>query len=377
MYARLLRIPYKSFFLFGPRGTGKTSWVKQNLPNSLYLDLLEAELYKDLLANPQRLEKIIPPNFAEWIVIDEVQKIPELLNEVHRLIEKENYKFVLTGSSARSLRRRGVNLLAGRALTCHMHPLTAIELKQDFSLERALLYGCLPAVFKEEKPQNYLTSYINTYLREEIQYEGLTRNLGNFTRFLESASFSQGAIVNFSAISRECSIPQKTVTGFFDILDDLLIGYRLPVFSKHTKRRLIAHPKFYYFDVGVYKAIRPKGPLDTYDMLDGLGLETLFLEELRAVNDYFELGFSLFYWHTSDGQEVDFIVYGEKGFFAFEIKHTRKPDLKDFRGLKAFHKDYPMAKLYLLCNVTRREYHGNIEVIPFVDALYELPNLIN
>jgi predicted AAA+ superfamily ATPase len=380
MIARLLKKPLygnKSFFLLGPRGTGKTRWVKSELTPAIYFDLLEDELFNRFFAYPQRLEREIPNDFPGWIIIDEVQKIPSLLNEVHRLIEAHNYKFVLTGSSARSLRKKGVNLLAGRALTYYMHPLTAVELGNDFDLKRSLMYGHLPAVFSESDPKKFLASYVKTYLHEEVLHEGLTRNIGGFSRFLESASFAQGSPLSMSAIARDCSVQQKTVSGFFDILDDLLIGYRLPVFSRRAKRRIIAHPKFYFFDVGVYKAIRPRGPLDITPEIDGIALESLFLQELRAINDYFEFEYQLSYWHTSSGAEVDFIAYGPKGFFAFEVKHTDKLNSADFSGLKAFGKDYPEAKRYLVYAGTRKAYHENIEVIPMNDALQKLPEILD
>lgn len=270
MYSRLIEPPKdKSFFLFGPRGTGKTTWVKLKFKDALYLDLLEAELFNDLLANPQRLENLIPKNFKDWIIIDEVQRIPELLNEIHRLIEKYRYRFILTGSSARKLRRKGVNLLAGRALGYHMYPLTAIELADDFDLNHSLAYGQLPCVYTEENPKAYLESYVKTYLEEEVQQEGFTRNLGAFSRFLEAASFSQGGILNISSVARDCSVERKVVENYFTILEDLLIAYRVPIFAKRAKRRLVSHPKFYFFDVGLYRTLRPVGPLDMPEEVGG------------------------------------------------------------------------------------------------------------
>ncbi|MFA6549048.1 MAG: AAA family ATPase, partial [Candidatus Margulisiibacteriota bacterium] len=248
MYSRLLKPPKdKSFFLFGPRGIGKTTWVKATFPLALYVDLLEAEIFNDLLADPQRIENLIPKGFSDWVIIDEVQRVPELLNEVHHLIESNKYKFVLTGSSARKIRKKGHNLLAGRALTCSMHPLTAYELANDFKLEHSLKFGQLPCVYTEADPKAYLESYVKTYLEEEIQQEGLTRNLGAFSRFLEAASFSQASPLSISAVARECAVERKVVESYFKILEDLLIGYRIPVFTKKAKRRLASHPKFYFF----------------------------------------------------------------------------------------------------------------------------------
>src|SRR5450830_457711 len=232
MYTRLIKEPEnKSFFLFGPRGTGKTTWVKQSFPDAVYIDLLESRLYNDLLADPQRLENLIPNNFNDWIIIDEVQKIPDLLNEVHRLIEKYKYKFILTGSSARKLRRKGPNLLAGRALNYLMHPLTAIELGKDFNLNQSLIFGNLPSAYTESKPKDYLESYIKAYLVEEILQESLTRNLSGFSRFLEAASFSQGSVLNISEVARECAVERKVVESYFTILEDLLLADRIPIFS--------------------------------------------------------------------------------------------------------------------------------------------------
>ena len=240
MYSRLVKEPEnKSFFLFGPRGTGKTTWVKQAFPDAVYIDLLESRLYNDLLADPQRLQNLIPNNSNNWIIIDEVQKIPELLNEVHRLIEKYKYKFILTGSSARKLRRKGPNLLAGRALSYSMHPLTAIELGKDFNLNHSLAFGNLPSVYVESNPKDYLESYIKAYLVEEILQESLTRNLSSFSRFLEASSFFQGSVLNISEVARECAVERKVVESYFTILEDLLLAYRIPIFSKRAKRRLI------------------------------------------------------------------------------------------------------------------------------------------
>lgn len=377
MYSRLLKSPKdKSFFLFGPRGTGKTTWVRSKFPSAIYLDLLEAELFNDLTAHPQRLENFIPKNFKNWIIIDEVQKIPELLNEVHRLIEKYKYQFILTGSSARKLRRKGQNLLAGRALTYSMHPLTTVELGKDFDLEHSLTYGQLPCAYTESNPKGYLESYVKTYLHEEVQQEGLTRNLGAFYRFLESASFSQGSILNISGVSRECAVERKVIENYFTILEDLLIAFRLPVFTKKSKRRLVSHPKFYFFDVGVFRTLRPMGPLDMPEEVQGVSLETLFLQELMAINDYLNLGYKIFYWRTSDNTEVDFILYGDKGIKAFEIKRTGKFSASMLKGLKSFLEDYPLAKAYFFHGGQRRMYDGNIKIIPINDALKELPDIL-
>ena len=377
MYSRIVKIPYdKSFFLFGPRGTGKTTWLKKKFPTGLKIDLLESEMYNSLLASPSRLEELIPPGFNDWLIIDEVQRIPDLLNEVHRLIENRKIKFVLTGSSARKLRARGVNLLAGRALTRFMFPLTARELGKDFSLNNSLKFGHLPAIFSEPNPSDYLSSYIQTYLREEVQQEGLTRNLQTFARFLESASFSQASILNITEVARECRANRKLVEEYFYILEDLLLAHRLPVFTKRAKRRMVAHPKFFIFDVGVYRAIRPKGSLDSPEEIEGASLETLVFQEIRAVNDLNNLGYQLFYWRTSNGQEVDFVLYGEKGLVAIEVKRAARVRSKEFRGLRAFSKDFPEATLYMFYGGKNEMFVDNINLIPTSQAITTLPNIL-
>lgn len=380
MYSRLLKInPHmnSSAFLFGPRGTGKTAWVKESFKNALYFDLLDDDLYTEFLARPTRLSERIPSNFSDWIILDEVQKIPDILNEVHRLIEHRKCRFILTGSSARKLKRKGVNLLAGRALTYHMHPLTAEELGKDFDLQRALKFGHLPAAIHHSDPKKYLSSYVKTYIREEVLQEGIVRNISLFSRFLETASFSQGEIINYAEIAREVATNRHLVSDYFQILEDLLIASRLPIFSKRAKRDLISHPKFYYFDVGVYRAIRPRGPLDSIADMEGPALETLFLQEARAINDYYDLGYEFYYWRTRNQVEVDFVLYGERGLIAFEIKRKSRLNTQDLKGLKVFSEDYPIAKKYILYGGTTQYIDHDIQVIPFNQAIKELPLLLS
>lgn len=377
MYSRIIRPPQKkSFFLFGPRGTGKTTWLKTNFKDAIYLDLLESELFNDFLAQPERLEQFIPKGFKGWVILDEVQRVPALLYEVHRLIESQGFKFILTGSSARKLRQKEVNLLAGRALTDHLYPLTAAELKNDFSLSHSLKFGHLPSTFKEADPKRYLESYVATYLKEEVQQEGLTRNLAAFSRFLESASFSQGQVMNLSEVARECSVHRKVVESYFTILEDLLIAERLPIFTRRAKRRLAAHPKFYFFDVGVYRTLRPQGPLDSTEEIEGVSLETLVYQELRAINDYLNLGYQLFYWRTVTGQEVDFVLYGPRGLIGIEVKRNAKIGGKQLSGVKMFLKEYPNAKAFVLFGGKRKKHEGNIEMVPVEEFLRSLKEYI-
>ena len=378
MFKRLLTIDkgmHESVLLLGPRGTGKTYWLKQYFPDCLYFDLLDSETFTELLGTPSLLDARIPSDYKDWIIIDEIQKIPALLNEVHRLIEHKRYRFILTGSSARALRRKGINLLAGRALTYYMHPLTAKELTSRFELKKALKYGLLPSVYITDKPEHYLYSYVQTYLKEEVQQEALTRNLALFTKFLTTASFSQGETLNYSEIAREIGSNRQTVVNFFDILEDLLISIRIPVFTRRTKRKTVAQSKFYFFDCGISRVLRPKGPLDSDEELSGAALETLFLQHLRAFNDAMRLGYTIYFWRTRDKHEVDFVLYGEKGLYAVEIKRKVNLTAKDFKGLHAFKEDYPISKNYLLYGGQREYMHNNIQIIPFEKALRQLPEL--
>lgn len=329
-----------------------------------------------LLAAPQRLETFIPPAYKGWIVIDEIQRVPELLNEVHRLIEKRGLLFVLTGSSARKLRRKGVNLLAGRALTLHMHLMTAVELGRDFHLEHSLRWGHMPLTFSDPDPKVYLNSLVQTYLREEVQQERLTSNLPAFSRLLEAASFYQAAPLNISGVARECSVNRKLAEEYFHILEDLLLAVRVPPFRRRASRRLIAHPKFFLFDAGIYRAVRPKGILDRPEEIDGVALETLVFQELRAMNDQLDLGYNLYYWRTANRLEVDFILYGERGLIAIEVKRTARLRKRDLSGLKAFCVDYPAARPILLYGGKYRRYEEGVELVPIQEALSGLHNLL-
>ena len=382
MFKRLFSIPLTnrdSCFIFGPRGTGKTQWLKTHVQMNacVYIDLLEPLTFRRLKSNPERLKDVIPSQFSGWVIIDEVQKIPELLDEVHRLIEHEQQRFILTGSSARKLRREGVNLLAGRAIHHTMHPLTAQELGDAFQLEHALTLGMLPATYTYGDPAGYLATYVHTYLREEVVHEGLTRNVAAFARFLEIASFSQGGVINASEIAREVGIDRQVIQNYFRILNDLLLSHTLPAFTKKAKRRLITTEKFYYFDAGVYQNLRPKGILDSPSEIGGMALETLFLQSFLAINDYLRLNYQLYYWRTANGVEVDFIAYGQESLIAFEIKHAKQITPKMLHGLKQFKQDYPMAKLYIVyLGETVLHLADEITALPMQQALLQLPEIL-
>lgn len=354
----------QSYFLFGPRGTGKSVFVGNFYKQGLFFDLLDSRIYNEFMADPGRLSSRIPEGFSDWVIIDEVQKVPALLNEVHRLIENRRLRFVLTGSSARRLRSRNINLLAGRALMCRMHPLTVAELGADFNLIRALKYGQLPMACTSDNPEMFLQSYVRTYLQEEIQLEGLTRDLPGFSRFLEAASFSQGSPLNVSAIARDCAVNRKVVENYFSILRDTLVSYEIPVFSRRAKRAVIQSPRFYFFDAGVFRALRPAGPYDTDAEAEGIALETLILQEIVAQNDYGHYNYGIYYWRTRQGAEVDFVLYGERGFKAIEIKRSSRIRREDFRGLKQFKEEYPEADLLFVYPGERRFHEAGIEIVP-------------
>jgi predicted AAA+ superfamily ATPase len=377
MFARAIRLPERrSFFLFGPRGTGKSTLLRQALPDAVVFDLLDLGVYSELLAHPQRLEALALPRMPAPIVIDEIQRLPALLDEVHRLIERRRWRFALTGSSARKLRRGGVNLLAGRARTLAMHPLTAVELGDRFDLAHSLRYGHLPTVYVDSDPKPYLASYVGTYLREEVRAEALTRNLEAFSRFLVAASLSQASVLSISTVARDLGMSRKTVEGYFALLDDLLLSFRLPVFTRRARRPMTAHDKFYFFDAGVYRALRPRGPLDAPEEIDGPAIETLVLQELRATNDNHDLGYRLSYWRTRDGKEVDFVLYGERGLVAIEVKRSGVFRESDLRELRLFAADYPVARCVLLYGGARAYVVDGIRVLPLAKALRELPALL-
>ncbi len=367
-----------SIFLFGPRACGKSYWLAHNLKDVTYIDLLDTRVRMDLEADPSRLSTYLNKAVKTWVIIDEIQKIPELLNIVHQLIEKEGRRFILTGSSARKIRRSGANLLAGRALSYRMYPLTAFELGVNFKIEKSLLYGNLPSLYDKQDLDydKYLYTYVNTYLKEEVMFEGLTRNLGAFSRFLETASFSQGSTLNMSEVAREAAIKVNTVISYFDLLEDMLISYRIPVFTKRAKRRLVSHPKFYFFDAGVYQHLRPKSILDSQTEIAGAALETLILQDLIAINDYKDLKYKIYYWRTVSGSEVDFILLGSKKLLAIEVKHSKRATEKDLKGLKAFKQDYPEAYLLLVYLGQENLKINDVQVIPATDFLLKLPDYL-
>lgn len=376
---RLIKAPKQSFFLFGPRGTGKTTWLKDQYPDAVWIDLLLPSEVNFYGARPERLISTAQgAGDGKTIVIDEIQKIPELLSVVHHLIEqKRGYQFVLTGSSARKLKRSGVDLLAGRALLKCMNPFVAAEMGSLFSLERALAIGMLPLAWDNPSPDAVLNTYAALYLKEEIQAEGLVRNIGNFARFLEIMSFSHGSLLNMNNIASDCNVSRSTVSNYLQILEDMLLGYTLNVFTKRAQKAMTSHPKFYLFDVGVFQALRPRGPLDRPEEIHGAALEGLIAQHLKAWVDDQQADYELSFWRTRGGSEVDFVLYGKDCFIAIEVKNGDAVSRSDLSSLKAFKDDYPEAKLFLLYRGQRRLVQDEIHCVPVQEFLLNiLPSII-
>ncbi len=330
-------------------------------------------MHRELSAHPEHLRELVlgSPD-RHTVVVDEVQRVPELLNVVHDLMSKPVFpRFVLTGSSARKLRRGGVDLLAGRALLCTLHPFMAGELG-DFHVARALRQGLLPLAVASPYPDDVLKAYASLYLEQEVQVEGWARNVPNFARFLEAISFSHAAVLNISNVARECHIERKTVATYVEVLEDLLLAFRVPVFSRRANRETAAHPKFYLFDAGVFGSIRPRGPLDRPEEIANAALEGLVAQHLRAWIAYSAHQAGLFYWRTRSGVEVDFIVYGEAGFWAIEVKNTARVRPQDLRPLKAFVSDYPECCPCLLYRGDERLKIGGIWCLPVGEFLHRL-----
>ena len=369
MKKRFIGYSSGSFFLFGPRGTGKTVWLNSQFTDAFTINLLEADVRRTLTARPESLVDIVDANADhKTFIIDEIQRVPALLDTVHDLIEKRrNLRFILTGSSARKLKRsQSADLLGGRAVKCLCHPFIASEMGDDFKLDDALRLGMVPLVRYpiEQTPEAVLKTYLDLYLQEEIVNEGVVRKLDAFSRFLETASFSHGSVLSASAIAREAGVKRPTVDAYFEILEEMLVTSRLPVFSKRAKRAVVAHQKFYFFDAGVFRALRPQGPLDRPEEIDGMALEGLVHQHLRAWLDYSGERNALYFWRTRSGTEVDFVVYTPKEFVAIEVKNTSKIKNEDLAGIRAFRQDYPECRTLIL-------YRGRQQLL--IDGILAVP----
>ncbi len=361
-----------STFVWGARQVGKTTLIRDTYPNAVYYDLLQAKEFERLLRNPSLLsEDLDMLKEGDTVVIDEIQKIPQLLDEVHSLIFRKNIRFILSGSSPRKLKRYGANLLGGRALKAILYPLVSAEIP-DFDVHKAIRYGMLPRHYLVADPWKRLGAYIGVYLNEEIREEALSRQLKTFSRFMEAAAFSNGEMVIYKNIAQDCGIDYRTVKDYFEILVDTLVGYLIPSFTRTQKRRSVQAPKFYYFDVGIANYLRNRRNIQ-YGAIDfGHAFEHFIIQELIAYLGYNEKDEQLSYWRTASGYEVDAII-GD-GRVAIEVKSTSEVQSRHTKGLKAFQEEYPDCRLIVVSFDPRPRLMNGIEIYPVVDFLKKLWN---
>ena len=335
-YKRLARVPEQSFFLLGMRGVGKSTWARQTFQDALRLDLLDEALFADLLAEPALFRQLLSGGGpGQWVVVDEIQRIPSLLNEVHRQIEERGLRFALLGSSARKLKTAGTNLLAGRALRKAMHPLAPAELGDDFDLDDALRYGTIPLVWTAPDRREALQSYTQLYLREEIRAEAVVRNLSGFVRFLPVAAVMHGQTVNASSVARDAGIARTTVNGYLEILDDTLLAVQLPAFEAKLRVRERRRPKLYWADPGLVRAVkRQLGPVAEEER--GALLEGWVLGLLRAHNEHQRIYDDIGYWAAAESAaKVDFVLTRDREHVAIEVKASERYNTAMLKGLRA------------------------------------------
>jgi len=355
----------ETFFLWGPRQTGKSTLLKHAYPDAVWIDLLKAEEFRRYLNNPELLRQELPiDGHKPFVVIDEVQKLPSLLDEVHWLHENRNIHFALCGSSARKVKRGHANLLGGRAIRYEMFGFISAELYPDFDLLRLLNHGYLPRIYLAKQPRRLLNAYVADYLKEEIAAEGLVRNLSVFSDFLNMAALSDTEPVNFSTIARDCGVSSQTIKEYFQILEDTLLGRWLPSYRKRPKRRVAASAKFYFSDLGVVNFLAKRGQLEQGGELFGKAFENWCFHELSAYNMYREAFAEFYYWRLSGGTEVDFIVNDME--IAIESKVARKITANHLKGLRSLKVDHPGVKrrLIVCCEDKPRMTDDGIEIIP-------------
>jgi len=377
MYRRILDMRQlaekKSQFLFGPRSTGKTTLLRTQFSPEAIINLLKSSTYLPLAANPSLLAELVRElsRTSPVVIIDEIQKLPSLLDEVHNLVETTKVRFILTGSSARKLKRSGVNLLAGRAWQANLFPLVSAEI-DDFSLERYLRYGGLPHVYPSEFPEEELDAYINTYLKEEIQEEALVQNLSHFSRFLKAAGLSNTEQLNYSNLANDTGIPVSSIRSYFGILSDTFTGFLLEPWRGSSKRKAVATPKFYLFDVGVANFLRGNTALSEGSSEFGKAFEHFIAMELRSWLSYRRMHKDLCYWRSQGGSEVDFLI-GEDT--AIEVKSTRKVGDKHLKGLRALKEEGIFTRFMMVSlDEVNRETSDGIRILHwsrFIDELWK------
>jgi predicted AAA+ superfamily ATPase len=353
----------ESIFFWGARQTGKSTLLKTLFPNALYFDLLLSSEYKRLVEKPDILRETVLANpNTRPVIIDEIQRIPELLNEIHWLISNHGVRFILSGSSPRKILRSGANLLGGRALRYELYPLISAEIP-DFDLMRAINHGLLPRHYDAVNPQKMIAAYIGSYLRDEIVTEARIRNVGNFARFLEIAALANGEMINYTNIAADCGVSATTVKEYFQILEDTLIGRYLPSFQKRLKRRVITAPKFYLFDVGIVNKLLSRGKIEQGTELFGKTFEHFIYQEIYAHSRYSEKEYPIYYWRTTSQLEIDFVLGDHE--IAIEIKATEQANARHLKGLKAFAKEYETKKLILVSNDPLPRLVDNILILPW------------
>lgn len=351
-----------SIFLFGARQTGKSTILRQQFPGAIFIDLLDTNLKGRFQRRPGLLHEMLSDKTAgTLVIIDEIPEVPELLNEVHRLISERQLVFILCGSSARKLKRKGYNTLGGRAFPVYLFPFVSAELS-DFNLQQAINYGMLPPHYLAKNPDRRLSAYIDVYLKEEIKEEALVRNLNAFQRFLEVAAMTDGEMINLQNIAQDCGVSANTVGNYFDILEDTLIGFRLPAYTKTMKRRLVQAPRFYYFDVGVTNHLLHRKNLVRGTTEYGHAFEHLIMQELRAYLSYTQSCERLSYWRTYSGLEVDAVIGDAR--VAIEIKSVEEVLPRHLKGLKAFKDDYPDSRTIIVSQDAIEHRMHDVECIP-------------
>ena len=377
MYARILDLPEKSFFLFGPRGTGKSVWLEQRLGHAaLIINLLKSSEYLRYKRDPSMLarEVVALREDQPWIIIDEVQKLPELLDEVHSLLFESGhrYRFALSGSSARKLKRSHANMLAGRALLKRMFPLSLLEVGEDYSLQDALRYGRLPlsvtSPSRTDKVE-FLDAYVETYLKEEIQQEALVRSLDSFFRFLSVAGMMSGQLLNIANIARDVGVARSTVQGYFGILEDTLLGWYLPAYRNRAKVKEVAHAKFYLFDCGVQRALLGRHRDEPSAVETGALFESFVLNEFRALNSWRAHGAQFFYWRTEAGTEVDLIWKRGERATGFEIKSSTAWQEKFNKGLNVLLRAGDIEQGFGVYRGDTVQKFGRVTVLPYRMAM--------